>query len=641
MSMTPDFLQDRCLRLLLFGGKGGAGKTTCAAAAALRLARRNPGRRYRLVSTDPAHSLADSLGDVALPANLAVEELDAGAALAEFRAAHRSRLREIASRGTFLSDEQIRSLLELSLPGLDELMAFLRIAEQAAGGDWDCVLVDTAPTGHTIRLLEIPDLVGGWLAALDALLAKHRYMRQAFAGSTAPDHLDDFLRDLAGRIEDGKELLRNAAQCRFIPVLLAERLSIRETESLLEALARLRVAADEIVVNRIYPEHGCERCAALRRAQQREIARLPDRWARYRLCGLPVYPSEVRGATLESFWDGAQRVVPGREAGAAPATVIWRVEGAVSPPAPEVRLLIVGGKGGVGKTTIACAAALAATRADHDRRVLLCSADPAHSLGDCLGLEIGPRPVKVRGRLQAVEMDARAELGALKRRYAAGLDRFFGALLKQFDPVFDRQAMERLLDLAPPGLDEVMALCRMAQWLSAGEYQTVILDSAATGHLLRLLELPALAQDWLRVLFGILLDQEPVLEMSEFSGRLVEFSRQLKQLRKLLSDHRRTQLYAVTIPTWMAFEETKDLLAACDRLEIAVPALVVNLVTGAGDCALCGSQRRQEAEVIARMRGLLHGRRLTMIERSGESLDAALEAPGVFAGPGARSWAAS
>ncbi len=639
--MMPAFLEDPSLRLLLFGGKGGVGKTTCATAAALRLARQSPERRYLLVSTDPAHSLADSLGDLKLPANLAVEELDAGAALEEFRGAYASRLREIASRGTFLSDDQIRSLIDLSLPGLDELMAFLKIAERAAGGEWDCVLVDTAPTGHTLRLLEIPDLVGRWLAALDALLAKHRYMRQAFAGSSAPDHLDEFLREFAERIAGGKALLRDAARCRFIPVLLAERLSIRETEALLAALARLRVAVHEVVVNRLYPEQSCESCGALRRIQQHELRSLLDqRWARYRLSGVPVYPGEVRGGALEAFWDGVRRIVPAGDGGA-PMPVSWRVKGAVPPPDPEVRLLIVGGKGGVGKTTIACAAALAATRADHDRRVLLFSADPAHSVGDCLDREIGPRPVQIRGRLDAVEIDAPAELGALKRQYGAGLERFFGALSKRFDPVFDRQAMEHLLDLAPPGLDEVMALCRMTQWLAAGHYQTVIVDSAATGHMLRLLELPALAQDWLRVLFGILLDHEPIVEMQEFAGHLVEFSRQLKQLRALLGDHRQAQVYAVTIPTMMALEETKDLLTACDRLGIAVAALVVNLITGAGNCALCKSLRRQEAEVIARIRSLSQGRRLALIERTGEPYGAALEAPGLFAAEGTRAWAAS
>ena len=114
---TPGFLCPRDLQLLIFGGKGGVGKTTCAAAAALRLAARTPHLSFLLVSTDPAHSLADSLADLVPPGNLRVLELNPQEYLADFKKKHGDKLRKIASRGTFLDDEEINRFLDLSLPG--------------------------------------------------------------------------------------------------------------------------------------------------------------------------------------------------------------------------------------------------------------------------------------------------------------------------------------------------------------------------------------------------------------------------------------------------------------------------------------------------------------------------------------------
>ena len=152
-------------------GKGGVGKTTCATAAALRYARRSPQGSFLLVSTDPAHSLADSIGDLHLPDNIKILEFNAQDSLETFKTRHRGKFAEIAARGTFLDEQDIRRVLDLSLPGLDELMALLAIAGWAETRVYDLIVVDTAPTGHTLRLLTTPELIRPWLKALDALLS--------------------------------------------------------------------------------------------------------------------------------------------------------------------------------------------------------------------------------------------------------------------------------------------------------------------------------------------------------------------------------------------------------------------------------------------------------------------------------------
>ena len=186
-SPSPSFLEDnRNLQMLLFGGKGGVGKTTCATAIALQLARCSPKRSLLLVSTDPAHSLQDSLADLTPLPNLTVLELDAQQCLDTFREKNASILEQIASAGTFLDDEDIHRVLTLSLPGADELMAFLEVSAWVESAKYDCIVVDTAPSGHTLRLLEMPAVIRKWLGVLDAFLAKRRYMRKVFARTEVP-----------------------------------------------------------------------------------------------------------------------------------------------------------------------------------------------------------------------------------------------------------------------------------------------------------------------------------------------------------------------------------------------------------------------------------------------------------------------
>src|SRR3972149_7426667 len=271
---TPPFGDDRNLQLLLFGGKGGVGKTTCATAAALTMAGRFPEVSFLLVSIDPAHSLADCLGGDLPPDNLTTLELDAQECLRTFKTKHHRELREIASRGTFLDAQDISQFLELSLPGLDELMAFLEISQWVKVRDYDCIIVDTAPTGHCIHLLTMPQLMQQWLSALDALLAKHRYIKARFNPSAPNDETENFLEQLAALVEEMETLLGDPARCRFIPVTLAETLSISETCALVRELGSLKVTIRDIVVNRLVPPSACPACADAPWRQQRELRHL-------------------------------------------------------------------------------------------------------------------------------------------------------------------------------------------------------------------------------------------------------------------------------------------------------------------------------------------------------------------------------
>jgi len=616
----PSFLADPAIELLLFGGKGGVGKTTCATATALRLAKSRPETSFLLVSTDPAHSLKDCLAGTEPPPNLTVLELNAQECLATFRAQHSQKLLEIASRGTFLDDDDISQLLGLSLPGMDEFVAFLEISRWVRNRNYDCIVVDTAPTGHTLRLLAMPELMRTWLGALDALLAKHRYMKARFHGRYRRDEVDTFLEELTGSVEQVKTLLRDDSRCRFVPVMLAERLSIEETLALLEELQRFQMPVTELVVNRLSPASSCLFCADGRTGQLRALAAARRHLAGYVLWAVPMLPVEARGRELlEAFWENVSAVP--EAAAAAPPTwtgLARQVETPGSPPAPRTRLLVFAGKGGVGKTTLACATALRLNQEFPDREILLFSTDPAHSLAQCLERPVESSPTRLRAGLTALAIDAEAEFNALKQLYSQELNEFLESILPSLDLTYDRRVMERILDLSPPGVDEVMALTKTMELLEKGSYDLLVLDSAPTGHLIRLLELPDLIDRWLKVFFGLFLKYKRIFRLPKVSQRLVEMSRSLKRFRMLLNDAHRSAVYAVSILTEMAFEETCDLLATCQRMRIAVPQLFLNLATPPSQCALCSSLHHWEQGMRQKFSEAFPDLHHTLIYRQGE-----------------------
>ncbi|HEX3529229.1 MAG TPA: ArsA family ATPase [Thermoanaerobaculia bacterium] len=262
------------LRLLLVGGKGGVGKTTCAASLALRLAASRPDHRALLLSTDPAHSLADvlevPLGDdersiLGAPPNLRARELDAARTFADWRARHFDEVEDwLEEAGGAAEQAAWRDLLDLAPPGLDELSAVSALLDALPA--FDLVVVDTAPTGHTLQLLGTPAALLAWVQLLLSLLLKYREVAGLGSFASALVELSRGLRHLG-------ELLRDPARAGFLVVTRAAELPRRETVRLLTALERLGLALPAVVVDAV-ASPGCPRCDRLARAQDREIGRL-------------------------------------------------------------------------------------------------------------------------------------------------------------------------------------------------------------------------------------------------------------------------------------------------------------------------------------------------------------------------------
>jgi len=171
-------LLDQLPPWVLVVGKGGVGKTTCAAALAIAAA--DGGTSALVLSTDPARALSDALGAPLGPdplpldnaAHLSAFQLDAFVERDRFLERWREVLVTIIDRGTYLERGDVASLVDGALPGVDETMALLRLAELAADDRWQRIIIDTAPTGHTLRLLDLPRSFTLLLSLLDAILDK-------------------------------------------------------------------------------------------------------------------------------------------------------------------------------------------------------------------------------------------------------------------------------------------------------------------------------------------------------------------------------------------------------------------------------------------------------------------------------------
>ncbi|MGD0389810.1 MAG: ArsA family ATPase [Tepidisphaeraceae bacterium] len=599
----PEFLTMPQLRLILFGGKGGVGKTTVSLASAVWLALRRVDKRFLAVSTDPAHSLMDCIAGSALPPNLTALEINAAELHARFMTEHGAKFAAIAARGTFLDRQDIDRFLGLSLPGLDELMAYVQLAQWLGENAYDAILVDTAPTGHTLRLLAMPQFLEGWLGAMDALLAKHRFMRRAFGRRKQGDELDLFLTWLGESLRRPSQIMTDARQCRFVPVMLAEAMSVAETTDLVLALEKLSVPHPELIINRVMPMDQGSVCADWRARQHRVLRQLPPALQSLHAWVFPQHDAEIRGAqAVGRLWGGAMELTSLLLAAPAPIagqtkTARFEAAGSIPLPSPKLRLWLFAGKGGVGKTTLACAAAVTLSQ-KLGRGTLIVSTDPAHSLADCLGLEVGAKPRQITPRLWALELDAQNEFAALRHLYHQELELLLSAIIPGLDLTFDQEAMYRLLDLAPPGLDEVMALIRIGEQLEGGPFDLLVLDTAPTGHLLRLLELPQIIEQWIQAVFAVILKFDTVLRLPKVSTELVRISRGIKNLRALLHDPRQCRLHAVTIPTEMALAETGRLIAGARRLGIEVGGLILNQVAPPGSSEFERTLHESDAALV-------------------------------------------
>jgi arsenite-transporting ATPase len=586
-----------------------------------------------VVSTDPAHSLFDALAlrsptdtrpahrpsraGAARPRRVPVArvrgsvhavEMDADAALTRWIGARRDALRRLVGRGTYLDDDDIDALLRLAFPGVDELIGLIELDRLAAAAPWDVVVVDTAPTGHTLRLLAMPATLTRMAAVFDDMQAKHRFLSRSLGGRYRPDAADALAEELAAAGGDLAALLRDRARMHITWVLLPEALSLAEAADGIAALEASGIAVNDVVVNRVTeaPAAPCLLCDG-RRAAEAPVRAAIAGMLGARDGGLrtmrmaPALGREPRGvAALRTLARRTRALttetVPRRRRRGELSRRGSPSDEWLSVVAPAARRLVLfAGKGGVGKTTCAAAAALGVAAAPPARRVLVASTDPAHSLGDAFDVVLSDKPCAVPGApptLHAREVDAPGLFTARRDRYLDTVDAVFAALRggSSFDPTYDRVVVEDLIDLAPPGLDELLGILSVTETLGldggAPEYDVVVMDTAPTGHALRLLAMPDAALEWVHAFMAILLKYRAVMGLGELGQELVGLARALRALRALLGDASRAAVIAVARPAELPRIETGRLLGSLRALGVEVGGVLVNALTPPG-CPRC------------------------------------------------------
>ncbi len=482
-------------QFLFFSGKGGVGKTTMACTTAVAEADR--GKRVLIVTTDPASNLADvfeqSIGHeitgIAGVPGLWAMEIDPDRATAEYTDRTLAPIRAIFP-------ESIVAVMEEQLAGpcTAEVAAFDRFADfldpiapalvPATSDAFDLVIFDTAPTGHTVRLLELP-------AAWSKSIAE----AQTGAGQTCIGPAAA-IADAKQKYERALAALRDPTFTRFVFVLHAEATSVAETKRAGAELARLGIHTTELIVNGLIPdEERGNTFFASRIAMQEEYERLIARVLPNTVRRVPLLDGEVRGigrlravvpllaapeATRPMF-SGPTNAPARRRHDTDAALVALR-------PASGPRTVFFAGKGGVGKTAISCAAAVRAAREGY--RTLLVTTDPAAHIGQVLGEPIETEPTAVPSvpGLWAARVDAKAAAIAYTERIIAD------AVTRGRSPQ-SIAAMREELD--SPCTEEMAAFDQFIELASRDTFEVTIFDTAPTGHTMRLLELPI---DWSRQL---------------------------------------------------------------------------------------------------------------------------------------------
>jgi arsenite/tail-anchored protein-transporting ATPase len=472
-----------------FSGKGGVGKTSMACAHAVRYA--SQGKRTLIVTTDPASNLADvfeqpighQITPVAGLPGLYAMEIDPDQATREYIDRAMEPIRAVfPAQMVQVMEEQMSGPCTAEVAAFDRFTDFLELTSENGSG-FDEVIFDTAPTGHTIRLLELP---AEWSHSIDAASAGSG---QTCLGPAAA------IQDAKHKYERALAAMRSSQHTQFIFVLHPEAISIKETRRAISELQKLEISNFGLIVNGIIPAEGAQNplFAARAEMQARYLAQI-DTDLPYPQQRMFLLAGEIKGLerlqqVSAAFFDGAPVSFASHSAGAdqdpIPAGANFHADVSARLK-PEVgrRTLFFAGKGGVGKTIASCLSAVWLARQGY--KTLLLTTDPAAHLGDVLGEPVTAEAAPVSGvtNLWAANIDPKAAAEAYKAR-------ILDDARQRGRPESALQVMAE--ELESPCTEEMAAFDKFIEYASQDGWQVIVFDTAPTGHTLRLLELP---MDW-------------------------------------------------------------------------------------------------------------------------------------------------
>lgn len=311
-----NLIDQKTLRWIFVGGKGGVGKTTTSCSLAIQMAKYR--KSVLLISTDPAHNLSDAFSqkfgkDARLVegfTNLSAMEIDPNGSINELISAGgddaQDAMSGLGGMGGMMQD------LAFSIPGVDEAMSFAEVLKQVKSLSYEVIIFDTAPTGHTLRFLQFPTVLEKALEKISQLSTQFGPMLNTILGARGGlpggQNLDDVIQKMEGlraTIAEVNQQFKTPEMTTFVCVCIAEFLSLYETERMIQELANYSIDTHCIVVNQlVFPEKDCPcaRCNARWGMQKKYLDQIEELYDEFNVVKMPQLTNEVRGVdSLKSF----------------------------------------------------------------------------------------------------------------------------------------------------------------------------------------------------------------------------------------------------------------------------------------------------------------------------------------------------
>ena len=587
--------------LHLFGGKGGAGKTTLATAFALNLSEEVPKDKVLLIASDASEAISDFLkkklsskASKLLPGKgnggLFVQEFVPEELHKPFVAEFQASLKEISAKGAVWNEGDFRVVFGVPATGLEEVLGLLRAVESLEDKSYDRLVIDLGATSHALRLFDA-------VTALKKALVTIRASERVKGKKDLPPR--PFLDELAVRLEKLTTFLKDAAKTAFHLTALAEPVSETQTRQLYAQLKERGIPVTEVVVNQVEERDGCPACLGRRGLQAPHVRKFQqiDK-------ALPVVlvgRRELAPRGLDAARKLAKEWLGGKESKALeflasegpPALVrAPSMPPIAAPPLPPTRLIFFVGQGGVGKSS--CAAAAAVTLTEKEGPVLLISTDPSHSLSDVLQSRLTDTETQVKGTkgLYARELDAPGWFNTLRRRWKERTEAAFEAQAKG-DSSSDREVLKNLLDLVPSGFEEFAGLAVLTDALVQERFKRIVVDTVPASPFVRLTDVVGPAKSWLTALHAVL-SKYRTKGMGELADDVAGLLRHVKRFEEALASPAESRFVVVTRGEEFAAARTERLVQRLQEQKRAVERILVNRVLPKSTCEKCENRRKLE-----------------------------------------------
>jgi arsenite-transporting ATPase len=547
-------------KFIFFSGKGGVGKTSMACTTAIYNA--DKGLKTLIVTTDPASNLSDvfeqeighKITKIHNVNNLYAMEIDPDKSTEEYKERLLAPMRELFDEDMVkIADEQ------LSGPCTAEMASFDKFIDFMGENNYDKIIFDTAPTGHTIRLLELPV---DW--------SKHIEEASKGSGQTCMGPVS-MIQESKGKFDSAIDKLRDKTQTEFIFVMQPEATSLDETLRSSKELSDLGINTSKIIINGFIPKEEANNPFFKKRyeMQQEYFEKARETFREIPMDTMELFHTELKG--IERFriiGDTLYNKKPlGKIIDKNEFTNLKGMENEkddisdlIYPQKGAHKNIFFSGKGGVGKTVMACATAV--NTALKGYKTLLLTTDPAAHIGKVLDKPIGDSPIKIEGikNLYAAKIDPKVAFEEYKRNVLEEAKKRFN----------ENTVLTMEEELNSPCTEEMAAFQKFIAYASEEAFDVIVFDTAPTGHTLRLLELP---MDWskqIQVKAGVNaeISEEDRIQKEKFDRVIA-----------MLKDKDKTTfafvMYPEKTPIVEAYRASQELKSAGIETQIVVANLII------------------------------------------------------------------